>query len=160
MKPIPERKRAKQTGKGAIHSFVAIPHYMLESDQWGALSGHAVKLLMEFARQFRGSNNGDLSAPYSRMKRRGWRSKATLSAAIAELIEAAFVVRTRTPYRNHVCALYAITWKPIDECDGKLEAAAERVASNAWRKTEKEFAMRTHVFDMRTLTPENPQKAA
>lgn len=160
MKNISERKRPKQTGTGASHSFVAMPHYMLESEQWGALSGHAVKLAMEFARQFKGGNNGDLSVPFSRMKRRGWRSKATLSAAITELIEAAFIVRTRSPNRHHVCALYAITWKPVDECGGKLEVAAERVASNAWKKTEKEFAMRTHGFDMRTLTPKNTQKAA
>jgi len=160
MKPIPEWKRARQTGKGAPHSFVAIPHYMLESDQWGTLSGHAVKLLMEFARQFKGANNGDLSAPYSRMKRRGWRSKATLSSAIAELIEAGFIVRTRTPNRHHVCALFAITWKPIDECGGKLEVSSERVASNSWKKREKSSLCGPDVFDKRTLTPENTKKTA
>lgn len=160
MKPIAEQKRTKQTGKGAPHSFVAMPHYMLESEQWGALSAHAVKLAMEFARQFKGSNNGDLSVPWSRMKRRRWRSKATLSAAIAELIEAGFVVRTRSPNRHHVCALYAITWKPIDECDGKLEVSAERVASNAWKKRENCSLCGTEEYALRTLTPENTQKAA
>jgi len=160
MREIPERKRSKLTGKGASHSFTAMPHYMLDSEQWGALSAHAVKLLMEFARQFKGSNNGDLSAPWSRMRRRGWRSKATLSAALAELIDAAFIVRTRTPSRHHVCALYGITWKPIDECDGKLEVPSERVASNGWKKRENCSLCGPQEYAYRTLTPENDQKAA
>ena len=160
MRTIPEAKRWKQTGKGAAHTFVAMPHYMMESEQWGALSSHAVKLLMEFARQYKGNNNGDFSAPWSRMRRRGWRSQHTLSAAIAELIEAGFVVRTRTPNRHHVCALYAITWRAIDECDGKLEVSAERVASNAWKNAKTIPYVHMNCSPCAVVTPENTQKAA
>ena len=160
MKRISDAKRAKLTGKGAAHSFAALPHYMLDSDEWSALSGHAVKLLVDLFAQFKGANNGDLSAPWSRMHRRGWRSKATLWDAIHELIEAEFIVPTRTGSKNHICALYGVTWKPIDECDGKLQVPAERVASNAWRKQKNRSLCVPEQVAMRTTEPENEPKAA
>ncbi|WP_347261436.1 hypothetical protein [Rudaea sp.] len=160
MKNISEGKRWKQTGKGASHSFVAMPHHLLESEQWGALSSHAVKLAMEFARQFKGSNNGDISVPFSRMKRRGWRSHHTLKDAIDELVASGFIVRTRSPNRHHVCALYAITWQPIDECDGKLEVSAERVASNAWKNAKRLPYVPSTTAGIAVVAPENTRKAA
>ncbi|WP_395642768.1 hypothetical protein [Rudaea sp.] len=160
MKNIHEGKRWRQTGRGASHSFVAMPHYMLESEQWGALSSHAVKLAMEFARQFKGSNNGDISVPFSRMKRRGWRSHHTLRGAIEELIASGFIVRTRSPNKHHVCALYAITWQPIDECDGKLEVSAEKVASNAWKNKKLWHVLPSTTARTAEPPPQNTKKAA
>jgi hypothetical protein len=160
MRVINEHKRVKQTGKGAGRSFVALPHYMLDSEAWGALSPHAVKVIVEAARQFKGDNNGDFSLPWSRMRRRGWKSKSTLSAAIHEAIEAGFLERSRFGNRNHVCALYAITWKPIDECGGKLQIPPTKVASSAWRKSEKSSLCVPSQVAMCTTSPENEAKAA
>lgn len=155
-----ESKRARVTGKGAGHSFIALPHHMLESEAWGSLSPHAVKVIIEAARHFKGDNNGDFSLPWSRMRRRGWKSKSTLSAAIHEAVQAGFLERSRFGTRNHICALYAITWKPIDECGGKLQIPATKVASNAWRKLEKRSLCVPSQVAMCTTSAENDAKAA
>ena len=159
MKRIPERRRPQLTGKGGTHRFLALPDVVTKSDAWGALSGNAVKFIVEIARQFSGANNGDLSAPWSKMKRRGFRSKSTLYEAGREATAAGFVVVTRQGGRHRTCTLYGITWKPVDDCAGKHDHPVETVASNLW-KTEIALAMRTSGFAMRTSEPENEQKAA
>jgi hypothetical protein len=133
---------------------------MTSSDAWGALSGNCVKFIVELARQYKGKNNGDLSAPWSKMRRRGFRSKSTLYEAGREAVAAGFAIVTRVGGRHRVCTLYGITWKPIDECGGKHHATPENVASNLWRKTESAFAMRTNEFAMRTSEAESDRKAA
>lgn len=138
---------------------MALPSEMLESENYGNLSAHAAKLLVDIAMQFKGTNNGDLSCPWTRMRRRGFKSKSTLWAAIAELTDAGFIVLTRQGGKHHICALYAITWKPIDECSGKLMVPAERVASNLWRQKKSSLCVRQE-FAICTPEPENAQKAA
>ncbi|HET7064229.1 MAG TPA: hypothetical protein VFI49_08110 [Rudaea sp.] len=128
------RDRVKQTGKGKSHSFLRLPHFLTDSEEFGALRPPAVKLLVEIARQFRGSNNGDLSVPWKLLKRRGWASEWTVKRARDELLTAGFIRKTRHGLRK-MCHLYAITWEPINECPGKLlEIDEETVASHAWRK--------------------------
>jgi hypothetical protein len=98
---------------------------------WLKLSGAALRLMLELAKQYNGhSNNGDLSAAWSQMRSRGFGSEATLSKAIHELLDLNFIVRTRegrfmNPGKQ--CALYAVTWANIDECVGKgLDISATR----------------------------------
>jgi hypothetical protein len=157
---IKESKRSRMTGKGNRGGYLALPHHMTSSERWGNLSGNATKLVVELARQFKGTNNGDLSVPWSRMQRRGWRSKSTLWAAINEAISAGFIKMTRQGGRHGLCNLFAVTWAAVDECKGKHHHAVERVASNDWQKTENAFAMRTGAFAIRTGCLENEQKAA
>lgn len=86
------------------------------------LSGGAVKLLLELCRQYRGSNNGDLTVAYSVLRERGFSSKGAICRGVKELIEAGMVMETRPGKFTNPggrCALYAITWKAIDECVGK-----------------------------------------
>jgi hypothetical protein len=128
------RKRNTMIGKGRNHSFVQFPHYMLTDPALLSLSGKACKLLLYLAGQYRGDNNGDLQATYKLAAAAGWTSKANLASAIAELEEACFIERTRQGGR-HRCSLFALTWFPINDCDGKLDVRASRVASNAWRKS-------------------------
>lgn len=132
-KRIPERKRAKFTGRGRDHTFLQLRHDLLRSPEFNALSGNAVKALLFLAAQFNGRNNGDFSATRSMVLKAGWRSAATAERAIEELLEAGFVVITRHGHRRR-CTLYAVTWLPIDECPGKgLERDSERVPSHAWK---------------------------
>ena len=130
-----ERKRKKLTGKGGYPSFVGLHHYILKSDEFAALTPSAVKLLIELAKEYKGKNNGDFSAPYSVLKHRGWRSPGTLSKSLTELLDNGWIVTTRQGGR-HRCSLYAITWWPVDECDGKLEVFPERVPRHDWKKTQ------------------------
>ena len=133
-KRISERKRAKHTGRGRENSFLRLPHFLLESDEFAELSTTATKLLLEVARLYRGANNGDLELVWSGLKKRGWRSQSTIHKAKDELLATGWLVCTRHGGQNR-CSLFAITWEPIDECPGKgLEWAPQKVASHLWKK--------------------------
>lgn len=90
---------------------------------------------MDLLVQFKGSNNGDLSAALSVMKSKGWTRGQTISNAVRELIYYGMIEMTRQG-DLHRCSLYAVTWKPIDYCDGKLEVKATKVASRLWANTK------------------------
>ena len=97
----------------------------MQTDDYKNLGGSAVKLLLALAYQYRGNNNGDLTAAFTVMRDQfGFRSPVTLARAIKALLGANLIKQTRihqfmNPGRK--CALYALTWQPIDECDGKLD---------------------------------------
>jgi hypothetical protein len=146
----------RSTGRAKGSPFLMVPMPVLNSEQFGNLSGHATKMLFELSRQLNGRNNGDLSAAWSNLRRRGWRSKRTVHEALHELLTSRFIVLTRQGGKHHVCSLYGVTWLPIQDCGNKHHAAVETVASNLW-KTEKQVPMDTHQVPM--CTPE-PKKAA
>ncbi len=125
--------RLKAKGRRDSGSFAALPHHILESPEYANLSAQAVKFLVDLFAQYRGQNNGDLCAAWSVMQKRGWRSRDTLNRARKEVMDAGFVIKTRQGGRN-LATLYAVSWKPIDDCGGKLDVAITRVASNEWRK--------------------------
>jgi len=144
-----ERRRGRNKGRKSEGSFLAIPHYVLKSPEFGRLNGWCVKLLIELAGAYKGNNNGDLSAAFSVLSERGWNSSGTLAHSLRTLIDGGWLVVTRHGGR-HKCALYAITWRAIDECPGKgLEVGPEAVPRNSWQKTESVLAMRCNVLAMR-----------
>ena len=125
---------SKRNPKGRSNHgpFLAIPRAVLNSSTWAAMSGHESKLLLDVAAAYRGNNNGDLSVAWRLMQARGWRSRDSLTKALAGLLEKGFIVKTRQGGRR-ICSLYAITWEGIDPCDGKHDARPWAVPSNAWR---------------------------
>ncbi len=126
------RTRIRVKGRRESGSFIAVPKLILESDEYACLSAQAVKLLLDVFAQFNGRNNGALSASWSVMRQRGWRSRDTLGRALRQLVERQWLVLTRQGGRMW-CSLYAVSWKPINDCDGKLDVSATRVASMAWQ---------------------------
>ena len=103
-------------------SFAGIPRIVMDTDDYKSLNGSAIKLLLELAYQYRGKNNGDLSATFSVMKKRGFKSKETLTNAIKALVDARLIEKTREGMFMNPggkCALYALTWNNRDECQGK-----------------------------------------
>ncbi|WP_374607264.1 hypothetical protein [Thermomonas sp.] len=128
-------KRRKHTGRGGGHTFLSLPHYVITSPQWRALSGNAIKFIVELAAEFDGSNNGDLSLTRCMALKRGWRSGETRDQAAEEAEAAGFIVQTRHGHKG-VCNLYAITWKPIDDVGKGTELAPERVASCLWKQRD------------------------
>lgn len=113
-----KHKGRAETGGG----FGALPRVVWQSHDYCALPGRAVKLLMDLACQYNGRNNGDLTVAYSVLRRRGWSSKGTLSAAVHDLLQAGLIIQTRDAKGINPgaqAALYALAWKPIDECPGK-----------------------------------------
>ena len=135
-KRIAEWKRSKLTGRGKDHTFVALRHDMLRSPQFHALSGNALKLLLFFAAQYNGRNNGDLSMGWADLARAGWASEATARRARDELLEGRWIRITRHG-TGRVCHLFAVTWQPVDECARHvLEVPSERVACDDWKRID------------------------
>lgn len=119
----------EKTTKAKRESFAGIPRVVMDHPDFINLPGNAVKLLLELARQYRGSNNGDLTASWSIMKNRGFKSKATLDKALKVLLGSKLITLTRVGRFTNpggVCALYALSWIEIHECRGKLDVAPTR----------------------------------
>ena len=113
---------AKHPKKANKPNYAGIPRVVMDTPDFISLKPGAVRLLLEFARQFKGQNNGDLTAAHSLLKRRGISSKGAITKATTELIEANMIICTRQGrFLNPggMCALYALTWAPINECPGK-----------------------------------------
>lgn len=128
------RTRRTMKGRADGGGFIKLPHAVMDSPGYIGLSGSGVKLLADMARQYRGHNNGDLSAAWKIMRVRGWKSRDTLTRALAELLAAGMIEKTRQG-GLHLCSLYALTWYAIDECNGKLDVPATRVASGLWKQS-------------------------
>lgn len=121
--------RGKSTGKGeSKDSYAGIPRAVMEHPDFKALTGNAPKALQILAYQFRGHNNGDLTlAERYMIERWGFKSKGTVERARDQLLERGLILQTRTGRFTNPggqCALYALTWLPINECPNKrLEVA-------------------------------------
>lgn len=128
-----QRRRQRQHGRRTEHTFLRLPHYVIKSAQWDALSGNAVKFLLALASSYDGSNNGDLSFTRNQAKKRGWKSGGTRDRAAEEAVEAGFAVVTRHGGR-HRCNLYAVTWEAIDDVGKDIMYAPEHKASRLWEQ--------------------------
>lgn len=126
------RSRQKHQGRKETGTFLRTPTAVLVSSNFCGLSTKAKALLLDIGARYNGFNNGDLAAPYSWMKARGWKSKDTLHRALKELLEAGMIELTRQG-GLHGPSLYAFTWIAIDDCRVKLDVAATRVASGKWQ---------------------------
>ena len=111
--------------------FLALPKAMLNAPKFRALSGSAVKLLIDIASQYNGRNNGDLSAAWKVMKPKGWKSESTLNRAKKELLEAGFIAESPKGRLPNVCSLYGITWRPLD-ANAKLDVGPAGFPFGAW----------------------------
>jgi len=135
------RRRDRYKGRRESGPFLALPHAVLNCSNYLALSRHGRSLLVDIAAQYNGSNNGDLCAAWGLMERRGWRSRDTLFRALCELRHYGFIELTRQGGLS--CpSLYAVTWQSIDDCAGKLDVTATRVASGLWKETKPIFERR------------------
>jgi hypothetical protein len=94
--------------------FYGVVRSIFQSSAYRSLGPCACKLMLDVLSQFQGDNNGDISIPWSRMKKCGWNSKSTLFRAKKELVEAGFIHITRQGRRPSVCQLLALTWFPLD----------------------------------------------
>jgi len=103
-------------------SFAGIPRKVILHPDYHMLSGNAVKLLVDLAYQYRSKNNGDLTTAFSVLSKRGWNSRQTIDRAKRQLLDNGFIIEARSGRFINPggrCALYALTWLPIDECQGR-----------------------------------------
>ena len=117
------------TRGGFLHLFRSL----LDCDDFIALKGNTIKLLIDIASQYNGYNNGDLCATLSVMKKRGWNSNQQLSKALKELLERNLIIQTKQGGLNMGPNLYAITWQPINECQGKLDMGPTTTPPRSFR---------------------------
>ena len=131
-----QRRAAQAQSKRESGGFVAMPYIVIRSEEWGRLSAHAVKALMDLVAQYSGSNNGDFDACWEKMSTRGWRSKDTLYKGINELMAAKFIIKTRQGQkRKGFPTLYGVTFHKLNDCRGKLDVSGSDFRG-AWRKNQ------------------------
>ena len=123
----------QQKGRRMNDSFVMLPHHVLGHDNFRTLSPRATKFVVDLLAQYRGNNNGDFCATLKTMQERGWNSSDQLHKAKRELIEKGVIIVTRQGGLNKA-NLYAVTWFPIDECNGKLDVRSTTTAPVNWKK--------------------------
>ena len=133
------RTRAKALGRREAGNFLRIPAAVIDSPNFRALSLKSKALILDMGAGYNGHNNGDLAAPWSWMKDRGWRSKDTLQRALGELQRFGMIELTRQG-GLHGPNLYAFTWMPIEPCKGKLDVAPTVTASAKWRRSPEQLA--------------------
>ena len=130
MTSVNERRR-RIKGRQGIRQFLMLPHNVLNHPAFVSLNSRAVKLLLDIAVQYNGRNNGDLCAPLSLMSLRGWNSSDQLHKAKKELVRNELIMVSRQGGINKT-TLFAVTWVPVDECNGKLDIAATKTAPVKW----------------------------
>ncbi|WP_172152069.1 hypothetical protein [Pseudomonas tumuqii] len=116
------RSRLKCKGRAEGGGFIALPHALYDSPAFTSLSGTEHKVLLGLMRQYRGKNNGNLSASHTQAKVWGVGSKTSLAKALDRLQQLDLIIRTREGVFLNPggrCALYALTWLRIDDCPGK-----------------------------------------
>lgn len=117
--------------------YIALPKVVMEHDDFRSLAPSSLKVLMALMGQYNGGNNGDLSATHTTMRAWGGMSHTTLVKALRELQERQLIMKTRDALVGREgarCALYAITWQPIDPCGGKLDVADTNTPPRKWGK--------------------------
>jgi hypothetical protein len=109
--------------------WIMMPHAVMTSRRYMALSHTARSLLWEFALQLGGHNNGQLIATDRKLEERGWNSSGTISRAKRELLEAEFIFETVKGHRPNKASWYAVTWRALNPAPyGKsYDTGAERL---------------------------------
>ena len=127
------RNRKAKSKAIMFKGFFHLHRPLLDCEDFISLKGNSIKLLIDLGSQFNGYNNGDLCASLSVMRKRGWNSNQQLAKALKELLERNLIVQTKQGGLNLGPNLYAITWQPIDECNGKLDASPTTVAPRSFK---------------------------
>lgn len=130
-------KFQRATGRAESGSFVKLPHQVIRSPQFAALPATAVKALCGLLAQYRGNNNGDLTAAMSIMQHYGWSSRDTLKRALDDLLAAGFITVTRQG-GNRIARLYAVTFYAVDDCGDKFDPGVKPTAAppGNWRRCD------------------------
>ena len=113
-----------------------LPTEVLCSSAYMELTSGAKNVLVAVAAQYRGAgtNNGDLCVSVTVLARYGIKSPDVIWRAEKQLRQHRLLRCTRRGMKlRNTPGLYAITWKPIDRCDGKIGRVSSSVAGNEWR---------------------------
>lgn len=126
-------REKKWKGHDFQGGFLALPHAVSHSIAYRNLSAIAVKLLIDIGSQYKGNNNGDLTAAWKIMQPRGWKSQDTLNRAKKELLDAGFIAETRKGKLPNTCSLYGLTWLDLNPSE-KHDYKPYAFPKGAWTK--------------------------
>lgn len=130
MSQQPKRRSNNAKGRSDLGPpFVRLWHWIVKTEQFAALTGSELKLLIDLTWQFNGSNNGNLSIYEIRAR---WKSTVTTQKAKNGLLDKGWIICTRKGGHRMGPDLFAVTWLPVNDCDGKHDHPVETRASNAW----------------------------
>ena len=115
--------REKKRKIAAVGRWLPVPLDFLRARACAEVSPHAAKLLLDVLALLgpNCSGNGDLSLTPKTLAVRGWASKASLQAAIRELIDNGLLAITKRGSRTD-CMLFACTLFPLDCDQSKLDS--------------------------------------
>jgi hypothetical protein len=116
--------------------FVALPWSVLDCAAYARLSYPARCLLLEFARQFVGDNNGRLLASLAHLRKRGWNSADVITRAKRELLAGHFIFETVMGQRPNRASWYALTWYALDRHPGYDQGVERLFRRGAYRDGE------------------------
>jgi hypothetical protein len=112
------RRRSTRAAERIHGRFVALPHSVLESEQYVALSHSAARLLLLIAMQHAPGKNGCLVATPKYLRQYKWNSNDLTTRCIRELVTSGLIWRTRIGRRPNLAAWFAITWKGLEVTTG------------------------------------------
>lgn len=108
--------------KRGFDTFFALPHRIINSEEYWNLSRSAFKLLHLLCSRYRGNNNGNLSlTAHEWLDKAGEKSRVTYRAAQKELIDKGFICLTRKGGLNRGSNRFALTFYSIDDCKVKYD---------------------------------------
>lgn len=129
-RPAPKKqlnsRGMRNNGRGAGKPpFTMALHAITDHPDYKCLLKQTRAFLWDFARQYNGYNNGNLSAAPGTMGKYGW-SKWELMRAREEAEKAGWIEVTRLPRAKREPTLYRLTWMEADNWYGKpiLDAGA------------------------------------
>lgn len=115
-----KNKKGKSFSHRKQSPFVSLDIGLIKSSLFRSLKPCSKRVILELMAQYNWHNNGNLCAPKAYANK--WQISATsLYKAIKELEEKQLIIITRQRlFANGgvSCALNAISWLPIDYCDG------------------------------------------
>ncbi len=128
------RTRHKRADRDGVR-FLALPHTVLDAPAFLKLPAPAVRLLIDIARQYSGTNNGRLVACSKYLEPRGWKSHDTATRARRELEAAGLIVETRKGMRPNRAAWFAVTWAGLD-WSPEMDIAKANFERGLYRKND------------------------
>jgi hypothetical protein len=113
--------------------YAMVPCEVLTSEACNTLPASACRVLLAIAAQFRGKNNGDLALTWATARPFGINSKKQLVDSLSMLRERGLIEQTRQGGKKPLGpSLYAVTWMPIDDLNGKINSGPTMIAKNTW----------------------------
>ena len=109
--------RSRCSGRDA-GGFIALPFAVMDCPNYRRLSANARSLLLEVARQYKSTNNGQLLLSKAYLSKRGWNSSDMIFKGKKELLDGGFIYETVKGHRPNKASWYAITWQTIDKING------------------------------------------